>query len=153
MGDGTYKAATAGRVPAEVDRFDRAMKTLTVGFNDARNRSCSPRTFPQSPPGPARVNKAQRHGGQSSEPGRVAPVHVRNGLAARCAADGVWCSGANRVDTTRLAGVFPCRSPVLLCPLHRRHLIRGHKGCDRTACREKRAEFLCPATMCPEDSQ
>ncbi len=35
---------------------------------------------------------------------RVAPLHVRNGLAGRGAMDGVWCAGANRVDTTRLAG-------------------------------------------------
>ena len=42
---------------------------------------------------------------RSSEPGRVAPVHVRNGLAVHCASDDIWCAGANRVDTTRLAGV------------------------------------------------
>ncbi len=41
----------------------------------------------------------------ASEPGRVTPVHVRNGLAARRAAAGIWCASANRVDATRLAGV------------------------------------------------
>ena len=53
----------------------------------------------------ARGNKARRDEETESEPGRVASVHVRNGLAARRAADGVWCASANRVDTTRLAGV------------------------------------------------
>ena len=30
---------------------------------------------------------------------------MESGLAGRGAADGVWCAGANRIDTTRLAGV------------------------------------------------
>ncbi len=30
---------------------------------------------------------------------------MESGLAVRCTADGVSCSGANRVDTTRLAAV------------------------------------------------
>ncbi len=30
---------------------------------------------------------------------------MESGLGVRCAADGVWCASANRVDTTRLAGV------------------------------------------------
>ncbi len=38
-----------------------------------------------------------------SEPGRVAPVHVRNGSAVRCAMDGYWYAKANRADTARLA--------------------------------------------------
>ncbi len=42
---------------------------------------------------------------------RVAPVQVRNGLAARRAADGVWCACANRVETTRLAGVATLPAP------------------------------------------
>ena len=42
--------------------------------------------------------------GIRSEPGRVAPVHVRDGLAVGCAADGVWCAGANRVDIPMESG-------------------------------------------------
>ena len=40
-----------------------------------------------------------------SEPGRVAPVHVSDGLAVRRASDDIWCAGPNRVDSTRLTGV------------------------------------------------
>ena len=36
--------------------------------------------------------------GIRSEPGRVASVHVRDGLAVGCAGDGVWCAGENRAD-------------------------------------------------------
>ena len=44
-----------------------------------------------------------------SEPGRVVPVHVRDGLTVGCGMSVELCAGANRVDTTRLVGEKPRR--------------------------------------------
>ncbi len=74
--------------------------------------------IPSGEEGPGGVKKAQRASSRFHRD--VAPVHVRDGLAVRCAADGVSCAGANRVDTTRhgespvetrLAGVATLPAP------------------------------------------